>query len=149
MRKGPATVFALVNGVRRPEVIPLVVFHLSSLLTTIRRISVEPMLDPAQIRIDTEAQTLSIEWADGRTSRFPLDALRQACPCAECKGQRVEAIPPPDARGMDEAPSRRWTDLSIEPAGSVGIRISWDDGHNAGIYRWDRLRRLQSPQETG
>lgn len=108
----------------------------------------EPMAAPAQIRVDTEAQMLSIEWADGRTSRFPLDALRQACPCAECKGHRVEAIPPPDARGMGKAPRKQWTDLSIEPAGSVGVRITWDDGHNAGIYRWDRLRGLQRPQET-
>jgi DUF971 family protein len=48
---------------------------------------------------------------------------------------------------MDAAPDRRWTDLDIEPAGSIGVRITWDDGHNAGIFRWDRLRRLQPKRD--
>jgi len=97
---------------------------------------------PERLHVDTDAQTLTIEWADGYVSVFPLDALRRACPCANCGGESVEHIRPPEAA---HNPERRWTNLDIEPAGSVGIRITWDDGHNAGIFRWDRLRRLQPP----
>lgn len=102
--------------------------------------------DPHRLRVDTDAQTLTVAWDDGHTSVFPLDQLRAACPCAECEGDAIDHIAPPapDASPPDSA--RQWTDLSIEPAGSVGIRITWDDGHNAGIFRWDRLRRLQPPE---
>lgn len=97
---------------------------------------------PTRLQVDTDAQTLTITWAENHTSVFPLDALRQACPCANCGGKSVDAIAPP---AESHNPETTWTDLSIEPAGSVGIRITWDDGHNAGIFRWDRLRRLQPP----
>ena len=97
--------------------------------------------DPSRIEVDTEAQTFVIEWADGHTSVFPLSKLRAACPCANCEGKAVEHIAPPGT--ADTSPDRRWTDLDIEPAGSLGIRITWDDGHSAGIFRWSRLRRLQ------
>ncbi|MFP4227499.1 MAG: gamma-butyrobetaine hydroxylase-like domain-containing protein [Salinivenus sp.] len=100
------------------------------------------MRPPSRLEVDTKTQTLTVRWQSNLTSVFPLDALRQACPCANCGGESVEAIAPP----QDEYdPDRTWTDLTIEPAGSVGIRITWDDGHSAGIFRWDRLRRLQPP----
>lgn len=99
--------------------------------------------DPVRVQVDSDAQTLAVEWADDHTSVFPLDALRRACPCAECQGKRVDVIQPPDEH--NGSPNRRWTDVQVEPAGSIGIRIQWDDGHNAGIFRWDRLRGLQPP----
>lgn len=99
--------------------------------------------DPTRVQVDTEAQTLTVEWADGHASIFPLYRLREACPCATCNGDSVEHIDPPGM--LDPVTETRWTDVTVEPAGSVGIRITWDDGHNAGIYRWDRLRRLQPP----
>ncbi|MFB6099289.1 MAG: gamma-butyrobetaine hydroxylase-like domain-containing protein [Salinibacter sp.] len=101
--------------------------------------------NPSRIQVDTDAQTLTIEWADGHTATFPLTRLRAACPCAECGGKAVDHIPPPTT--ADASPDRQWNDLDIEPAGSIGIRITWDDGHNAGIFRWDRLRRLQPKRE--
>jgi len=99
--------------------------------------------DPTRIRIDTDAQTLTVEWTNGVCSVFPLQRLREACTCANCREHTVDHIDPPDETSSD--PEKRWTDLQVEPAGSVGIRITWDDGHSAGIYRWDRLRSLQQP----
>jgi DUF971 family protein len=46
---------------------------------------------------------------------------------------------------MNQPPRHHWSDLQVERAGSVGLRITWDDGHNTGIYTWERLRAL-SPQ---
>ncbi len=103
--------------------------------------------DPVRVQVDADAQTLTVEWSDDHDAVFPFHKLRQACPCAECQGKAIEHIPPPDV-ASDNA-GNRWPGLaiaSIEPAGSIGIRIEWDDGHNAGIFRWDRLRRLQPPE---
>ena len=101
--------------------------------------------NPTRIEVDIDAQTLTVKWADGHSSVFPLNRLRAACPCANCGGKAVEQVAPPGA--ADASPDRRWTDLDIEPSGSVGICITWDDGHNAGIFRWSRLRRLQPKRE--
>ncbi len=99
---------------------------------------------PTQVHVDSEDQTLSVQWSDGHTSVFPLDDLRDACPCATCKGHTVNYIAPP--RSSEETQGGKWTDVTVETAGSVGLRIEWDDGHNSGIYRWDRLRQLQPPR---
>jgi len=101
---------------------------------------------PKRVEVDTRMQRLNIEWADGHVSVFPLDALRQACPCAECQGQAVERITEPGLLHIFRQ-KNRWRNLSVEQAGSVGLRITWDDGHSGGVYRWERLRRLQPPDD--
>ena len=99
---------------------------------------------PERVSLDVKMQRLNIEWADGHASVFPLDGLREACPCAECEGETVERIPKPGVLHIFRQ-KNRWKDVQIEKAGSVGLRITWDDGHSGGIYRWDRLRELQPP----
>ena len=101
---------------------------------------------PERVSLDVKMQRLNIEWADGHASVFPLDGLREACPCAECEGQKVERIPKPGFLHIFRQ-KNRWKNVQIEKAGSVGLRITWDDGHRGGIYRWDRLRELQPPAE--
>mgnify|MGYP001945356669 CR=1 FL=1 len=100
---------------------------------------------PERIAIDTEAQTLTVEWADGQRSVFPLDGLRRACPCAQCRGGHENMGKPPDPSYLDAPCGRASTDVTAEPAGSYGLRLTWDDGHNDGIYTWKRLRALGTP----
>jgi len=102
---------------------------------------------PERIEVDVKMQRLNIEWSDDHVSVFPLDALRQACPCAQCGGDRIDRITKP--RFLDIfRQENRWQDVRVEKAGSVGIRIHWDDGHSGGIFRWDRLRELQPPEAS-
>jgi len=30
----------------------------------------------------------------------------------------------------------------VEAVGNYAIRINWSDGHSAGIYSWEHLRRI-------
>ena len=96
---------------------------------------------PVSIVVDREAQTLSITWKDGHRSVFPLDGLRRACPCASCQGHgKMDQLPDP---GIFRVPAlMRWNNLRLEAAGSVGLRLIWDDGHNTGIHTWTRLRAM-------
>lgn len=89
---------------------------------------------PTRVTIRTDEQVVTIDWADGHQSVLSLDKLRRACPCAECR-ERAKQSP-------ISAPSQTWTDVQAEPVGSYGLRFTWDDGHNAGIYTWQRLRAL-------
>ena len=95
------------------------------------------MPTPRQVAIDTEAQTVTIDWTDGAQSVLGLDALRRACPCASCKRRR-------ERDGEDAWPDRAWTDVQAETVGSYGLRFDWDDGHNDGIYTWEHLRSLDA-----
>ena len=101
---------------------------------------------PERISVDVKMQRLNIEWADDHVSVFPLDALRQACPCTECQGNAIERITKPGWLHIFRQ-KNRWQNVNVEKAGSVGLRITWDDGHSGGIYRWERLRELQPPEE--
>jgi DUF971 family protein len=37
----------------------------------------------------------------------------------------------------------------IDLIGSSAIRITWEDGHSMGIYRYSYLRELAPPKEPG
>ncbi|MEB2344112.1 MAG: DUF971 domain-containing protein [Deltaproteobacteria bacterium] len=80
---------------------------------------------------------LAITWADGHRSVYPVRALRLACACAYCvdewtgRGQLDEARVPADVHP-----------LQIAPVGRYALRITWSDGHESGIYPFQRLRSL-------
>ncbi len=97
---------------------------------------------PRRIVLESALQTLGIVWNDGHETVFPLDGLRRACPCASCMGghDRMGMLP---EREIFLVPSlMRWDDVKLEQVGGYGLRIIWDDGHDAGIYTWERLRAM-------
>ena len=78
---------------------------------------------------------------DGHVGAHPYDELRGWCPCAACQGhEHMNALPDP---AIFRVPAlMRWTGVQVEPAGRIGLRFTWDDGHNTGIYSWARLRAM-------
>ena len=80
---------------------------------------------------------LAIQWKDGTETRYPLFALREACPCAGC---------------VDEMTGRRVIDpktippdihiLKAEYVGHYALRLFWSDRHDSGIYAFAYLREL-------
>lgn len=91
------------------------------------------MPTPQRIAIDSETQTVTIDWADGSLTNIDLDALRRACPCAHCREQREGDAP---------LPTGPWTNVQAETVGSYGLRLDWDDGHSDGIFTWRQLHAL-------
>lgn len=84
-----------------------------------------------------DPRTLVIDWADGGQSLIDVRALRLACGCANCidewSGQPLLA---PESVNSDIAP------VGIHSVGRYAIQIEWNDGHNTGIYPFERLRGL-------
>lgn len=84
-----------------------------------------------------DPRTLAIDWADGGESRIDVRMLRLACGCAHCidewSGQPL--LDPKDVPS-DVAPR------NIEPVGRYAIQVHWSDGHDTGIYPFERLRGL-------
>lgn len=103
---------------------------------------------PAKIRVKkTEGTGMEIDWRDGHQSSWSFRCLRDACPCATCHEEREangrapgEPKPKPQAVfAMYEAPPRP---REVTPIGKYALNFKWEDGHTAGIYSWEYLRRL-------
>jgi DUF971 family protein len=84
---------------------------------------------------------LAIKWPDGGESFIPLKNLRQACPCAGCKGET-------DIMGnLYKNPGQVLTEKAFElkhisTVGGYGIQPTWADGHGTGIFSFDYLKQI-------
>jgi len=103
---------------------------------------------PAKVRVKkTEGTGVEIDWKDGHHSQWNFAWLRNACPCATCndereKSGRAPGEPKPKPQTllmMYEAPPRP---VEVTPVGNYALRFKWNDGHEAGIYSWEYLRRV-------
>jgi DUF971 family protein len=95
-----------------------------------------------KITVDVSNQNLTIKWTDNHESVFPLEGLRKACPCVTCVGGHENMGKPVDPELFIQEPERHWEINGINPIGNYAIQINWSDGHNSGIYRWERLREM-------
>lgn len=103
---------------------------------------------PARVRVKkTEGTGVEIEWKDGHRSEWTFAWLRHACPCATCHDERqkegrepgVAKPKPKTLLMMYEAPPRP---VEVTAAGKYALKFKWNDGHEAGIYSWEYLRRV-------
>lgn len=93
-------------------------------------------MSPKKININGEL--LSILWDDGIEGAVKLANLRFYCPCAICVEDK-------EKKGDGYIPfysDRELTIGEIKQIGSYAIGITWNDGHNTGIYNYEILRAL-------
>ena len=89
--------------------------------------------EPVEIRHERQARRIVVTWDDGHSSIFPLDYLRSWCPCASCQGHA------PDAKYLGLEGQEL---LHVGGVGNYAISLTWQDGHNTGIYSFRLLRQL-------
>ena len=94
----------------------------------------------------SEGKGLEIEWADGHHSAWGFAWLRDACPCATCVEQRNQegrepGQPKPRPAQLLPMYSPPVKPESAHGVGRYALEFSWSDGHRAGIYSWEYLRR--------
>jgi DUF971 family protein len=98
-------------------------------------------MKPVIIRRQGEDQ-LFIEWDDGQSGTITWRDLRANCPCATCREEREK---PPDPfrilsdKDLSGGPPRP---VAMEPVGYYAYKITWNDGHDTGIYTLENLREL-------
>lgn len=90
---------------------------------------------PTDIELDRR-RALTLTWPDGLRVAFALDDLRANCPCAECRGRRQQGLPV----GSHATGGEPVEAVGAELVGGWGLMIRWSDGHETGIFAWDRLR---------
>ncbi|HEX2621426.1 MAG TPA: DUF971 domain-containing protein [Phototrophicaceae bacterium] len=104
---------------------------------------------PAGITLNKTEGYLAIQWSDGATCQYPLDHLREACPCVECRGGHANMGREFDPENILKlVPRRSYKMTELNRVGSYALQPVWDDGHSTGIYTWDYLRRLCPPDQS-
>jgi prepilin-type processing-associated H-X9-DG protein len=103
----------------------------------------DPRTTPTQLDLKRD-EKLTIAWADGHVSVYPIQYLRKRCPCAACKALAEEAAKRPKtslaviAKPVDGPIVATGAEL----VGGYAIRIDWSDQHNSGIYSFAYLREI-------
>ena len=105
--------------------------------------------DPLHVAV-SKSKGITIDWADGHTSRFTCAQLRDACPCASCTGahgtepQKTNYSEDSTQGGSNPFPMFKpaLRMESIEEVGAYAVRIHWNDNHDAGIYSFAYLRTI-------
>lgn len=92
---------------------------------------------PEEVRNDRDNGRLIIKWDDGSRREYPFDDLRNACPCAGCRGHSPGEVEPPQVSGA--------LLTGIHEVGTYALRFDWNDGHNTGIYTWTYLEEIGQP----
>ena len=98
---------------------------------------------PTEIK-QASPRELEILWADDVRSTFPVRELRLACTCAHCVDEWTgENKLDPGQIPEDVHPVR------VRTVGRYALNIVWSDGHESGIYPFERLRDLAQRMDPG
>ena len=94
-------------------------------------------MHPTKIKL-IEQKKLLIIWEDGTECLLELRELRKRCPCATCLAER-------DKQSKMYIPLFAENQISVRTINQVGnyaVQITWNDGHNSGIYEFKFLKNF-------
>jgi DUF971 family protein len=85
-------------------------------------------------------ERLVIEWNDGHRSVYAWQYLRSNCPCATCREERQKPVNPFRILSNAEVAAGPLRPVALTPQGRYAYKITWNDGHDTGIYSLEALR---------
>ncbi|MHB8567913.1 MAG: gamma-butyrobetaine hydroxylase-like domain-containing protein [Nitrososphaerales archaeon] len=104
-------------------------------------------MEPRELTVSKEDGRISILWSDEHSAVYDPFNLRSACPCAMCKGEPGVFGKYYIATQIDTRKDVRAEEITS--VGRYGLKISWNDGHNLGIYTFEYLRSLCECDKCG
>jgi DUF971 family protein len=117
----------------------LAIFHDREQARSYTSCGTRPMRIPTAIKLHKASKTLELHY--GTEERYTLSAefLRVHSPSAEVQGHGKPIL----------QTGKLGVGLSkIEPAGNYALKLSFDDGHDSGLYSWDYLEQLAARQDA-
>ena len=99
----------------------------------------DAMDPPTELRLKRAERVLEVSFADGTRYALSFEYLRVFSPSAEVRGHGLGE--PLLVRGKERVGIAR-----IDPVGNYAVKLSFDDGHDTGLYSWDFLRELGAQQ---
>lgn len=94
-------------------------------------------ISPTEINLHQKSRLLEIAYSDGFRFNYPCEYLRVFSTAAEVK---VMSKP---VHGKE-----RVNISMLDPQGSYALKITFDDGHDTGIYSWGTLYELGKNYES-
>ena len=92
---------------------------------------------PTDIKLHKASKTLSLKYASGEEHHLPAEFLRVHSPSAEVQGHGKPIL----------QFGKIGVGLSkVEPAGQYALKLTFDDGHDSGLFTWDYLDQLGQRQ---
>lgn len=95
---------------------------------------------PEEVQLHAVSRVLEISFEDGARFRLPCEYLRVYSPSAEVRGHG------PD-QGILQHGKRHVGITALELVGYYALKITFDDGHDSGLYSWNYLYELGVQQK--
>lgn len=93
---------------------------------------------PSAIKLHKASRTLELRYGEHSYS-LSAEFLRVHSPSAEVRGHGKPVL---QSGKLHVALNK------VEPAGNYALKLSFDDGHDSGLYSWDYLYQLATQQQT-
>ncbi|WP_268799191.1 DUF971 domain-containing protein [Pseudomonas huanghezhanensis] len=94
---------------------------------------------PTAIQLHKASKTLTLKYGEGEEYHLPAELLRVHSPSAEVQGHG-NPILQFGKLGVGL--------IKVEPAGQYALKLTFDDGHDSGLFTWDYLYQLAQRQEA-
>lgn len=94
---------------------------------------------PTDLKLHRRSRELEVRFADGLNARLSAEFLRVHSPSAEVQGHGKPIL----------QFGKLGVGLSkVEPAGQYALKLTFDDGHDSGLFTWDYLYQLAQRQDA-
>ncbi|WP_165857659.1 gamma-butyrobetaine hydroxylase-like domain-containing protein [Marinobacter sp. JSM 1782161] len=90
---------------------------------------------PTDIRIRRQSRILQLSYANGAVHELPFELLRVYSPSAEVRGHGA-------GPGTLQTSKRNVLVTGAEMVGNYALKLSFDDGHDSGLFSWAYLEEL-------
>ena len=94
---------------------------------------------PSAIQLHKASKTLTLKYASGEDYHLPAELLRVHSPSAEVQGHGKPIL----QHGKLNVGLTK-----VEPAGQYALKLTFDDGHDSGLFTWQYLHELAVRQEA-
>lgn len=90
---------------------------------------------PTKIQLHTKSQELELQFQSGVHNHLSAEFLRVHSPSAEVRGHGV-------GQETLQTGKKNVRINNLEPSGNYALKITFDDGHDSGLYQWQYLEDL-------
>lgn len=95
----------------------------------------EPRVWPSQLRLSPDKRRLTVDFGQDGCFELTAEYLRVESPSAEVQGHGASTK-------VLQVGKSGVTITHIAPVGNYAVRLTFDDGHDTGLYAWEYLYSL-------
>jgi DUF971 family protein len=96
---------------------------------------------PTEIRLKKDRRGLIVRFDDGVDLDLPAEMLRVLSPSAEVQGHSPE-------QRRTVGGKKDVSIAAVDPVGNYAVRLTFDDGHNTGLFTWAYLWKLGDERDA-